>query len=124
MSKLLSFFLIVAILLHSMSSLVIVAGFQLNRNYISKNLCENRAKPKLHCNGKCHLMKELKKEDKTEKSNGSSSRENDFQSQYFQEKSAFDFTPHTTSSPSHAFYLISPVREFTGSVFHPPSFCC
>ena len=104
-----------------MSTMVIVAGFELNRNYISKNLCENRAKPKLQCNGKCHLMKELKKEEKNDQSTGgSSNRENDFQSQFYQEKSAFDFTPHTTNTPSHGFYLMAPEQEFTGVVFHPP----
>ena len=35
--------------------------YAINKDYIAKNLCENRAKPKLHCNGKCHLMKQLKK---------------------------------------------------------------
>ncbi|HEU4716892.1 MAG TPA: hypothetical protein VFU15_03625 [Bacteroidia bacterium] len=37
------------------------ADYLLNRNYIANVLCENRDKPKMHCNGKCHLMKELKK---------------------------------------------------------------
>jgi hypothetical protein len=30
-------------------------------------LCENKAKPMLHCNGKCHLMKELAKAAENEK---------------------------------------------------------
>jgi hypothetical protein len=29
-------------------------------------LCENKAKPMMHCNGKCHLMKELAKAAETE----------------------------------------------------------
>lgn len=32
-----------------------------NYNYIANELCVNKDKPKLHCNGKCHLMKELAK---------------------------------------------------------------
>jgi hypothetical protein len=35
--------------------------YAINKDYIAKNLCENRAKPKMNCNGKCHLMKQLKK---------------------------------------------------------------
>lgn len=34
----------------------------MNKEYIAKNLCENRNRPKSHCNGKCHLMKLLKKQ--------------------------------------------------------------
>ena len=30
-------------------------------------LCENKAKPMMHCNGKCHLMKELAKAAENEK---------------------------------------------------------
>lgn len=32
-----------------------------NYKYISKELCENKAKPELECNGKCHLKAELAK---------------------------------------------------------------
>lgn len=32
-----------------------------NYDYISKELCENKAKPALNCNGKCHLKAELAK---------------------------------------------------------------
>ena len=41
-------------------------SFKINQDYIAKNLCENRAKPKMHCNGKCQLMKKLKQADKEE----------------------------------------------------------
>jgi len=39
-----------------------VAYFHINRAYIAKVLCENRARPQLHCNGKCYLAKTLKKQ--------------------------------------------------------------
>ncbi len=38
-----------------------VLEYVVNYEYISKVLCENKAKPKMKCNGKCHLMKELAK---------------------------------------------------------------
>src|SRR5215213_9084953 len=34
------------------------------QDYIAKNLCENRARPKLKCGGKCQLMKKLAEEEK------------------------------------------------------------
>lgn len=33
-----------------------------NYNYIVTELCVNKDKPQLHCNGKCYLMKQLKKQ--------------------------------------------------------------
>jgi hypothetical protein len=43
-----------------------VVDYVVNYEYISKVLCENKDKPKLQCNGKCHLMKELAKAADTE----------------------------------------------------------
>lgn len=43
--------------------------FLINQNYIAKNLCENRDKPQLHCNGKCQLCKKLTQEDNKDKQN-------------------------------------------------------
>lgn len=44
-----------------------VLDYIMNYDYISKVLCENKDKPKIHCNGKCHLMKELAKASEQEK---------------------------------------------------------
>ena len=35
--------------------------FELRKEYIVENLCENRFTPQLHCNGKCYLAKQLHK---------------------------------------------------------------
>lgn len=35
--------------------------YAVNYDYIATVLCENKAKPEMQCNGKCHLMKELGK---------------------------------------------------------------
>lgn len=39
-----------------------VLDYVANYNYIVSELCENRDKPEMHCNGKCYLTKELAKE--------------------------------------------------------------
>ena len=62
MKKTLSFTTILLsamILMQSASLLVVDAGFNANHSYIAKVLCVNRAKPQLHCDGKCFLKKEL-----------------------------------------------------------------
>ena len=52
--------LLTIFLIQSSSKIVIVSMWWLKRDYIAKNLCINRLKPSLHCNGKCFLMKKLK----------------------------------------------------------------
>jgi hypothetical protein len=44
-----------------------VMQYIINYDYIVAELCENKAKPGMHCNGKCHLKKELAKAAETEK---------------------------------------------------------
>lgn len=45
-----------------------VLEYAVNYQYIVTELCINKDKPAVHCNGKCHLMKELAKaSDRSEK---------------------------------------------------------
>jgi hypothetical protein len=62
--KNLVFILIIAIFLKPIFPVI---EYVVNYEYISKVLCENKAKPMMHCNGKCHLMKELAKAAENEK---------------------------------------------------------
>lgn len=47
---------------------VIVMDYYTNTAAYAKN-CENKARPKLHCNGKCQMMKKLQEEEKKEQEN-------------------------------------------------------
>lgn len=52
------------LLLVSFKTLVVpfvYLDFELRKEYIISNLCENRFKPQLHCDGKCYLAKQLQK---------------------------------------------------------------
>ena len=46
-----------------------VVEYVLNYDYIVNVLCENKDKPEMQCNGKCHLSKELAKEAGAENDN-------------------------------------------------------
>lgn len=41
------------------SPFYVYAGYLINRKYIADNLCENKMKPGMHCNGKCYLADKL-----------------------------------------------------------------
>jgi len=53
-----SIFIIFTIALRPVMPLI---DYTVNYNYITKNLCENRAKKEMNCKGKCYLAKELSK---------------------------------------------------------------
>ncbi len=42
-------------------------NYTINKDFIAKNFCENREKPKLQCHGKCHLAKKVKSQAEQEK---------------------------------------------------------
>jgi hypothetical protein len=51
--------------------------FYTNQKRIAAEKCENKAKPMMHCDGKCYLSKQLKKLDQEEKSHNQ--KQNPFQ---------------------------------------------
>ena len=99
--------------------------YAINKEYISKNLCENRSKPKLNCNGKCHLMKQLKKAGAENQTDGTTSKGSSNQEENcFHVNSLFNFNSTVLVSQSNKFYLktISNLlpSNYLQDIFHPP----
>jgi hypothetical protein len=66
-----SYLLILLVLLQTFSREVLVVDFTLHRATITARFCVNKARPMLHCDGKCYFAKQLKKqEDRESKSAG------------------------------------------------------
>ncbi len=61
-----SYLLISLVLLQTFSREVLVVDFTLNRAVITARFCENKARPQLHCDGKCYFAKQLKKQEERE----------------------------------------------------------
>ena len=59
MNKIVAIVLFLGVLFQSMSKLVVIVNYEIHKDYIVKNLCENRDKPKMCCKGKCQLKKQL-----------------------------------------------------------------
>ncbi|WP_143087601.1 hypothetical protein [Chitinophaga sp. YR627] len=96
--------------------------FYLNQEYIAQNLCVNKDKPQLHCNGRCHLKKQLNEEEKRDQNNPE--RRTDNRSEIFYDASFYvaDLTPAYTTLHTHynnPACIGTPVDQaFT--IFHPP----
>ncbi|WP_240034588.1 hypothetical protein [Flavobacterium silvisoli] len=102
-----------------------VVDYIVNYDYISKVLCVNKAKPEMHCNGKCHLMKQLAKEAENEKpltptKKGTSQETETFFCLYFHPCEV----PQVYGNPSFKVNThYTNLYDYTtaGSVFHPPA---
>lgn len=88
----------------------IYLDFELRKEYIIQNLCENRFKTQLHCDGKCYLAKQLHKvaeghaRDEAQKQSDTAKRV----MQEIFEAPAPDFpTPAVVYSHSNSFSLFS-----------------
>lgn len=56
-----------AVLLQAFDRGLLWSGFAINQNYVAQNLCENKNKPLLNCEGNCQLRKAFEKLDNEKK---------------------------------------------------------
>ena len=83
--------LIVSLLACNCSRFFIYAGFELNKKYISENLCVNKNKPWLHCNGKCYFMRKIKEAQDKEQSKEAQAQKNLFQEAFISKPPTIKF---------------------------------
>ena len=107
--------------IQTFSKWAILIEYNLNRNFIANNLCVNKSRPKLHCNGKCQMMKRLAEEEKQNSSGNTikiSSQEQFFTNELIQVDLP---TPNTIAL---LFNEEPPIPSYSSpidSIFHPPA---
>lgn len=52
--------MVLVLLVHIFSHGLVMLHYKLNKKFITEKFCENKAKPKMQCNGKCHIKKTLR----------------------------------------------------------------
>lgn len=114
--------LLIALLAQNCSRYLIVLNYELNKDYIEKNLCENRNKPKCCCHGKCYLKKQLEKNDSEQNPSSNNSQKTGTDDLFFAEEK--------TTVPDHFITIIKKINLIRNnslipqnlyvSVFHPP----
>jgi len=103
-----------------------VFEYMINYEYITKTLCENKAKPQMACNGKCHLMKELAKASESEKplSTDKKNVRAEVEVLFFETQKNFDFNPASvTEKVAENFSYTNLYQHLNADgIFHPPAF--
>ncbi len=117
--RVISLFLLIAVLSANFSRLYVYASFGLNQKYIAANLCENRGKPWLHCNGKCYLMKKVKQAEEKEKNDERQTQKSLFQESFFVASAEIKFHAallQVILTPYHSNFQTPNI----GAIFRPP----
>nr|WP_121272320.1 hypothetical protein [Pedobacter schmidteae] len=117
--KPLSILLLFSLLTANCSNLFVYLGFEANQNYIAKELCINRDKPEMHCNGKCYLMKKLKQAQEKEQKQERQSQKVQIQDALVTQKMVYVFPVKQLKSLRAAEVPFALPRH-SSAIFHPP----
>jgi hypothetical protein len=113
--------LLAIVFLQTFSSFVIEANYLINKGYISRILCINKEKPKMHCNGKCYLAKQLKEQEQQEQQ-ASNSKKEKFEVQPFFLPKGFAFVAIAVAPKVEYFHTVVIIRSpLLRCIFHPPT---
>jgi hypothetical protein len=117
---LIAFIFLTAFAMQTFTKAFIVFDYVANTKNYAKN-CVNKAKPKMHCNGKCQMMKKIQEEEKKEQQN--QERKDEAKNQVLSTKSFFaSLTPiqSTTLSIEYSFLSNGKEIKMPRTHFHPP----
>ena len=104
---------------------VVYLDFEMRKDFIIQNLCENRFKPQMNCNGKCYLAKKLHKiaeDNATKETQKQGASMKKILEEIFEATPVFSYelTFKNLSQKSNYTYQLVHPQSFTFSFFHPP----
>jgi GMP synthase PP-ATPase subunit len=119
LNRVTSIVLLVALLSANFSRLFVYTGFELNKKYIVTQLCENRNKPLLHCDGHCYFMKKIKQVQEKEKGSERQTQKSLFQEVFVKSSNSIKFFSQVVNTVFTPYQLLKSTPS-TGIVFQPP----
>lgn len=121
--RLFALFLLAVMISANFSRFFAYAGFYANQKYITENLCINKARPWLHCNGHCFFMQKVNQAAENEKKQGEKDNFKRLEISFFQEPAQLCFgvsailTSFHCSFPAYSYqYSI----HYIDAIFRPP----
>jgi hypothetical protein len=116
-----AFFFLLAFATLAFNKYFVMADYQINTAAYAKN-CINKAKPRMHCNGKCQMIKKIQQEEKKDQQDPDRKGENKFN--ILLSKTFLTIVPFCGTHFIKKRYPISPAAKETKrsfEIFHPPS---
>jgi hypothetical protein len=118
--RLIAITILLCLLFQTFSKLIIVADYYTNTAAFAKN-CINKTRPKMHCNGKCQMMKKLQEEEKKEQQN--TERKAEFKNEIISSKSFYaTIVPASFIIKAPQYFIANEINttSMPRSLFHPP----
>ncbi len=99
---------------------MVLVKFEMNREYIAKNLCEQKEVKGNCCKGSCKLNKDLKKEEKKGAPGNALLKDKSESNLFFQTFNIYNVQPYITLLTNLTPYQDKELPLISFSVFHPP----
>jgi hypothetical protein len=117
--QLVALFILTAFLAQTFSKTFVVMDYYANTAAFAKN-CENKARPAMHCNGQCQMMKKLKAQEKKDAENAE--RKGSPKMEVISSKAFFASISYTTTTTHQQFFARNnnSVQDRAAAIFHPP----
>ena len=114
--------LLMAFVAQTFASPFIMLDYFVNTASYAKN-CVNKARPKMHCNGQCQVMKKIREQEKKDQQDSQRKAENKIpvlsSKSFFCSLEHFSILIQNSYSTTDAATIVD--RAF--SIFHPPQIC-
>jgi hypothetical protein len=123
MKYLLAIAFFVMTVVQTFSKMMLMLGYEWNKDYIARNLCINRDKPKSCCHGKCFLNKKMAREESPQSNSGERTIRDLSESLYFPVFSVYPYLNSIYITPRKPYYQEASAQEYVMSFFHPPQAC-
>ena len=113
--------LILLIAVQTFSKWCLIVEYQVNKDFIAKNLCVNRAKPSSCCQGKCYLKKKIASDESQQQAPGNGGQRDETPLQLSLQRNIVP-QPLLTEirSVRASRYIEASTQEHTLSQFQPP----
>ncbi|HEX2535637.1 MAG TPA: hypothetical protein VHK69_17975 [Chitinophagaceae bacterium] len=113
--------LFLCLLVQTFSRAWVVAGWQANRDYAARVLCENKSRPQLKCGGKCQLRKNLAAEEQKDPSGTGGQQSKGIDFSFIQDPLPVTEVPVAwlSAGPWPELLTLAPVDR-AYAPFHPP----
>lgn len=125
MKVILTYFILVSVLMASLTKVLVVTSFLVNQDIIASKFCENKNLPEKKCNGHCYLNKNLKNDDSKSDKNSVPRSSQIFEEFVLSNHSSNILMPKLFSVNNcvlHKTYIRNLyVFNFSSEIAHPPS---
>lgn len=113
--------LVLSLILQSLSKVIVISNYLLNKQEITLRYCENKAKPALRCQGMCHLKKQLAEENSKNTQGRTPGIEVSETVLFHVDVETLINLPLVTKWHRYCTCLSVETTSYANTIFHPPS---